>query len=67
MPQSRGPENIRLERPLPALLAPVPVLSPSRITLEYNEKIRLQPDQENAFAKASGGPKPTKRRTTPTP
>ena len=31
------------------------VLSPSRITLEYNEKIRPRPDEENAFARASGG------------
>ncbi len=31
------------------------MLSPSRITLENNEKIRLQPGRENAFARASGG------------
>ena len=31
------------------------MLSPTRITLEYNGKIRLQPDGENAFARASGG------------
>jgi len=31
------------------------VLSPSRITLENNEKIRQLPDRENAFAGASGG------------
>jgi hypothetical protein len=31
------------------------VLSPTRITLQYNEKIRPQPDRENAFAGASGG------------
>ena len=37
------------------LLARGPVLSPSRITLENNEKIRPQPDRENAFARASGG------------
>ena len=53
--QSRGPENIGPERPLPGLLARGPVLSPSRITLEYNEKIRPRPDRENAFAGASGG------------
>jgi hypothetical protein len=29
--------------------------SPTRITLEYNVKIRPQPDLENAFARASGG------------
>ena len=34
---------------------PEPVLSPTRITLEYNEKIRPEPDRENAFARASGG------------
>ena len=32
-----------------------PVNSPSRVTLENNGKIRLQPDRENAFAGASGG------------
>ena len=53
--QSTGPENIRPERPLPGLLAHGPVLSPTRITLENNEKIRPQPDGENAFAGASGG------------
>jgi hypothetical protein len=31
------------------------VLSPSGITIEYNEKIRPEPDRENAFARASGG------------
>ena len=31
------------------------VFSPSRITRENNEKIRPQPDRENAFAGASGG------------
>ena len=53
--QSSGPENIDPERPLSGLLAPVPVLSPSRITLENNGKIRPQPDRENAFVGASGG------------
>ena len=53
--QSRGPENIGPERTLPGLLTPRPVLSPSRITLENNGKIRPQPDRENAFAGASGG------------
>ena len=38
------------ERPLLDLLAPGPVLSPSRITLENNKKIRPQPDRENTFA-----------------
>ena len=37
------------------LFARATVLSPSRITLYLNEKIRPQPDQENAFAGASGG------------
>ena len=53
--QATGPENIEPERPLPGLLAPRPVLSPTRITLENNGKIRPQPDRENAFAGASGG------------
>jgi hypothetical protein len=42
-------------RPILPLLSPRPVLSPTRITLENNEKIRPQPDRENAFAGASGG------------
>ena len=50
-----GQENIGLERALSSLLGPEPVNSPSPITLENNEKIRPQPDRENAFAKASGG------------
>ena len=37
------------------LLAARPVLSPTRITLEYNGKIRMHPDRENAFVGASGG------------
>ena len=53
--QSSGPENIGPERPLPGLLAQRPVLSPTRITLENNEKTRPEPDRENAFARASGG------------
>ena len=53
--QSSGPENIGPERPLPGLLAQGPVLSPTRITLEYNAKTRPQPDRENDFARASGG------------
>jgi hypothetical protein len=55
MAQSSGPENIGPERTLPGLLIPRPVNSPCRITLENNEKIRPQPDRENAFARASGG------------
>jgi len=39
--QSSGPENIRYKRPLPGLLAPGSVLSPSRITLENNGKSGL--------------------------
>ena len=31
------------------------MLSPSRITLENNGKIRPQPDRENSFSRASGG------------
>ena len=53
--QSSGPENIGPERPLSARRVPRPVLSPSRITLENNGKIRSQPVRENAFARASGG------------
>ena len=53
--QATGPENIDPERPLPGLLALAPVLSPTRITLENNGKIRPQQDGENAFARASGG------------
>lgn len=53
--EATGPENIGPERPLSVLLAPSSVLSPSRITPEYNGKIRPQPDRENAFAGASGG------------
>jgi len=53
--QLSGPENIDPERPLPGRLAPGPVLSPTRITLENNGKIRPRSDGENAFAKASGG------------
>ena len=53
--QSRGPENIDPERPPSGLLALAAVLSPTRITLENNGKIRPQPDRENAFAGASGG------------
>ena len=53
--QSSGPENTGPERPLPGHLAQRPVLSPSRITLENNEKIRPQPDRENAFADSVRG------------
>jgi hypothetical protein len=48
--QATALENIDPERPLPDLLALQPVLSLSRITLDNNEKIRPQPDRENAFA-----------------
>lgn len=41
------------------------MLSPSRITLEYNEKIRPQPDGENAFARASGGGNGTEIQRSP--
>ena len=53
--QSSVPENIDPERMLTKPLAPALVLSPSRITLENNGKIRPQPDRENAFVGASGG------------
>ena len=54
-PKAIGLEKIVLERPIPDRPEARPVNSPSRITLEYNEKIRPQPDRENAFAGASGG------------
>ena len=38
-----------------AVCADVAALSPSRITPENNEKIRPQPDRENAFARSGGG------------
>lgn len=53
--QSSGPENIGLERPPPALQAPRPVFSPSRITLENNEKFRPTPGAEKQFPRSSGG------------
>lgn len=43
------------ERTPPALITHKPVLSPCRITLENNGKIRPQPDRENAFARSGGG------------
>ena len=42
-------------RTLSSHLAQMPVNSPFGITIENNEKIRPQPDRENAFARASGG------------
>src|SRR5690606_8359169 len=53
--QSRGPENIGLQRTIPAAAARTPVQSRMHITLENNGKIRPEPDRENAFARASGG------------
>lgn len=53
--QATGAENIGPERPLRGLPAAGPVNSPSCITTENNGKIRPQPDQENAFARANGG------------
>lgn len=53
--QSSGPENIDPERPLPCRRAAGTVLSPSRITLENNGKIRPQPEGEKQFPRASGG------------
>jgi hypothetical protein len=55
--QFTGPENIGPERAILGLSPPGPVLSPTRITLENNEKILPQPDRENAFVRASGGPR----------
>lgn len=53
--QSTGLENIGHERTLSSHLAPRPVLSATRITLENNGKIRPRPDRENAFSRACGG------------
>ncbi|MAI91751.1 MAG: hypothetical protein CBB65_15035 [Hyphomonadaceae bacterium TMED5] len=53
--QLRGPENIGLQRTIPAAASKSPVQSHLRITLENNEKIRPEPDRENAFARESGG------------
>ncbi len=50
-----GLENIGPERTLSGPLGNAPVNSPTRITLENNEKIRPEPDVENAFTSASGG------------
>ncbi|MBY0350933.1 hypothetical protein, partial [Tabrizicola sp.] len=50
-----GLENVGPERTRVRPLGRGSVNSPSRITLENNEKIRPQPDRENAFARASGG------------
>lgn len=47
---------------LPRLLW-MPVDSPCGIPPEYSTENRLQPDRENAFAGASGGPRATKMRT----
>ncbi len=48
-------ENIGSERTLPGLLAPTPVNSPSRITLENNGKIRPRRTWEKLSSRASGG------------
>jgi len=53
--KATGPENIGPERALPGLLAVRPVLSPSRITLENNGKIRPQPGRENDSNRLGGG------------
>jgi hypothetical protein len=53
--QSSGPENIGPERPHTVILAPLSVLSLSRITPENNGKILPQPERENEFERASGG------------
>ena len=53
--KSSGPENVGPERLLPGYLAAKLVLSPTRITLENNGKIRHQPDWENALVGVSGG------------
>ena len=53
--QSRGPENIGLQRTIPAPAARTPVQSQPRITLESNGKIRPRRDRENDSLKGSGG------------
>jgi hypothetical protein len=53
--QSLGLASMGQESALPAILAPGRELSPSRVVLERNEKIRLQPDRENTYVMASGG------------
>ena len=53
--QSTASENIGPKRTLLAPTAIGAVLSPSRITLENNGKIRPQPDREKLLSGASGG------------
>jgi len=53
--QATAPENIDPKRTLRGLFARVPVFSLSRITLEYNGKIRPRLDREKFFSRASGG------------
>jgi len=53
--QATGLENIGSERTLSGLSAQGPVLSPTRITLENNEKIWPMPGGEKLSLKASGG------------
>jgi|AntRauTorckE5430_2_1112549.scaffolds.fasta_scaffold01170_6 hypothetical protein len=55
------------ERRLPGHLAPRPVLSPTRITLENKGKIRPQLDLENAFSGASGGGSGSATQLSPVP
>ena len=53
--QARGLERHKPERPGQARSAPGPVQSPTRITLENNEKFRPPPHAEKQFPRASGG------------
>lgn len=53
--QSIGWENIGPERTLSGHLAPEPVNSPLRITLESNEEFRPYAGAEKTFDKATGG------------
>ncbi len=55
MPKSREAENPAIERAAFGELMRSAVKWASATTLENNEKIRPQPDRENAFARASGG------------
>lgn len=53
--QSKGSENMGLERTLFDNLGNVPINSTPRITLENNVKICAKPQKENTFAMAVGG------------
>ena len=62
-----GPENFGGERMLVGLPTLAAVNGPTRITLEYNGKIRPQPDRENGFSRACGGGNATDVEPSPLP